>query len=81
MKSALNLTKSVEANRAHLQAEVRNKEAENNHLTAQLQVQQHHGYIFKGEYLAILQMLIGTYTKFSRIWKEPWLSKRQRLMI
>lgn len=43
VKSALNLTKSVEATRAHLQAEVRNKETENNHLTAQLQVQKPHG--------------------------------------
>ncbi|XP_029687112.1 outer dense fiber protein 2 isoform X1 [Takifugu rubripes] len=36
IKSAVNLTKSVEATRAHLQGQLRNKEAENNRLTVQL---------------------------------------------
>ncbi|XP_029309715.1 LOW QUALITY PROTEIN: outer dense fiber protein 2-like [Cottoperca gobio] len=35
-KSALLMTKSVEATRAHLQGQLRNKEAENNRLTVQL---------------------------------------------
>lgn len=37
-KSALNLNKSVELTRAHLQGQLRNKEAENNRLTVQLRV-------------------------------------------
>lgn len=37
-KSAVNLTKSVEATRAHLQGQLRNKEAENERLTVQLRV-------------------------------------------
>ncbi|XP_034558524.1 outer dense fiber protein 2-like [Notolabrus celidotus] len=36
MKSAIHMTKSVEATRAHLQGQLRNKEAENNRLTVQL---------------------------------------------
>ncbi|XP_070701520.1 outer dense fiber protein 2-like [Pempheris klunzingeri] len=36
IKSAVHVTKSVEATRAHLQGQLRNKEAENNRLTAQL---------------------------------------------
>ena len=32
------MTKSVEATRAHLQGQLRNKEAENNRLTVQLRV-------------------------------------------
>ncbi|XP_061587140.1 outer dense fiber protein 2-like isoform X2 [Cololabis saira] len=36
IKSAVHLTKSVEATRAHLQGQLRNKEAENNRLTVQL---------------------------------------------
>ncbi|XP_068558001.1 outer dense fiber protein 2-like isoform X2 [Cebidichthys violaceus] len=36
IKSALHTTKSVEATRAHLQCQLRNKEAENNRLTVQL---------------------------------------------
>ncbi len=39
MKSAVYMTKSVEATRAHLQGQLRNKEAENNRLTVQLRVQ------------------------------------------
>uniref|UniRef100_A0A3Q3K8J0 Outer dense fiber protein 2-like n=1 Tax=Monopterus albus TaxID=43700 RepID=A0A3Q3K8J0_MONAL len=35
-KTAVHLTKSVEATRAHLQGQLRNKEAENNRLTVQL---------------------------------------------
>lgn len=35
-KSAVNLNKSVEVTRAHLQGQLRNKEAENNRLTVQL---------------------------------------------
>lgn len=38
IKSAVNLTKSVEVTRAHLQGQLRNKEAENNRLTVQLRV-------------------------------------------
>uniref|UniRef100_A0A3B4B3W0 Uncharacterized protein n=1 Tax=Periophthalmus magnuspinnatus TaxID=409849 RepID=A0A3B4B3W0_9GOBI len=38
-KSAVHLTKSVEATRAHLQGQLRSKEAENNRLTVQLRVQ------------------------------------------
>ncbi|XP_054452081.1 outer dense fiber protein 2-like isoform X2 [Anoplopoma fimbria] len=36
IKSALHMTKSVEATRAHLQGQLRSKEAENNRLTVQL---------------------------------------------
>ncbi|XP_067462308.1 outer dense fiber protein 2-like isoform X1 [Thunnus thynnus] len=36
IKSAVHMTKSVEATRAHLQGQLRNKEAENNRLTVQL---------------------------------------------
>ncbi|XP_018531799.1 outer dense fiber protein 2 [Lates calcarifer] len=36
IKTAVHMTKSVEATRAHLQGQLRNKEAENNRLTAQL---------------------------------------------
>ncbi|XP_074543932.1 outer dense fiber protein 2-like isoform X1 [Halichoeres trimaculatus] len=36
IKSAVHITKSVEATRAHLQGQLRNKEAENNRLTVQL---------------------------------------------
>ncbi|XP_029687114.1 outer dense fiber protein 2 isoform X2 [Takifugu rubripes] len=39
IKSAVNLTKSVEATRAHLQGQLRNKEAENNRLTVQLRAE------------------------------------------
>lgn len=39
MKSAVHMTKSAEATRAHLQGQLRNKEAENNRLTVQLRVQ------------------------------------------
>lgn len=39
IKSAVHVTKSVEATRAHLQGQLRNKEAENNRLTVQLRVQ------------------------------------------
>lgn len=38
IKSAVNMTKSVEVTRAHLQGQLRNKEAENNRLTVQLRV-------------------------------------------
>lgn len=38
IKTAVHMTKSVEATRAHLQGQLRNKEAENNRLTAQLRV-------------------------------------------
>uniref|UniRef100_A0A8D3B549 Outer dense fiber protein 2-like n=1 Tax=Scophthalmus maximus TaxID=52904 RepID=A0A8D3B549_SCOMX len=38
MKTAVHMTKSVEATRAHLQGQLRNREAENNRLTAQLRM-------------------------------------------
>uniref|UniRef100_A0A3Q4GU21 Uncharacterized protein n=1 Tax=Neolamprologus brichardi TaxID=32507 RepID=A0A3Q4GU21_NEOBR len=38
-KDAVHMTKSAEATRAHLQGQLRNKEAENNRLTVQLRVQ------------------------------------------
>lgn len=38
VKSAVNLTKSLEGTCSHLQAELRNTEAENSRLTVQLQV-------------------------------------------
>ena len=38
IKSAVQVNKSVEATRAHLQGQLRNKEAENNRLTVQLRV-------------------------------------------
>uniref|UniRef100_A0A3Q0STK5 Uncharacterized protein n=1 Tax=Amphilophus citrinellus TaxID=61819 RepID=A0A3Q0STK5_AMPCI len=37
-KSAVHVTKSVEATRAHLQGQLHNKEAENNRLAVQLRV-------------------------------------------
>lgn len=37
-RSAVNLNKSVELTRAHLQAQLRNKEADNDRLTVQLRV-------------------------------------------
>lgn len=39
IKSAVHLTKSVEATRAHLQGQLHHKEADNNRLTVQLRVQ------------------------------------------
>lgn len=39
IRSTVHMTKSVEAARAHLQGQLRNKEAENNRLTVQLRVQ------------------------------------------
>lgn len=39
MKSAVHMTKTVEATRAHLQGQLRHKEAENNRLTVQMRVQ------------------------------------------
>lgn len=38
VKSAVNLTKSLEGSCSHLQAELRNAEVENHHLIGQLQV-------------------------------------------
>lgn len=38
IKDAVHMSKSVEATRAHLQGQLRSKEAENNRLTVQLRV-------------------------------------------
>lgn len=58
VKSAVNLTKSLEGTCAQLQAELRNTDAENNRLTVQLQVHRPQGKA----YWLIFHTLIGVPT-------------------
>lgn len=70
------MTKSVEATRAHLQGQLRNKEAENNRLTVQLRVQTPSISLLLSRETAsktmcdILAHPYG-YAVFSRLWREP----------
>lgn len=75
IKSAVNLTKSVDLTRAHLQGQLRNKEAENNRLTVQMRV------LYQTVNMSWKMQNSVIHPRLFSLWREPWLSKRWRSRI